>query len=1080
MTTEKIPGQARNDKGTDGTTGGAADRRSDQGPVGCTLSFRPRPEQGRAEKSLENRRFLVSFVPVTERGKTIWVVILGLLLGAAPLFAQIEVPGNDPGRTRWSEIRGGTYRLIYPVGMDSLALSYYNELQRFSMPLARSIGFVPGSLQFGKTPVILHPFAPYSNGSVTWAPRRMELYTMPEPYNSLPQPWVTQLAVHEGRHLAQMQFGYKGGLKYPWYGLGEMWIGALAGIYPGPALLEGDAVVAETALTRSGRGRTADFLGYYHVAFDNGDWRDWYKWRYGSYLHYAPDYYAAGYMIVAGTRYFFNDPLFTRRYFKRVNETPWKLFSFQNTVRTASGRKFRESWQKIMQSWRDIWQEEAAARAPFDSLTRVTPDPVFATDYGLEVFADGKLYATKEGLSIARQLITFDEDGKEKVRKAFAATTSALFFDPNKHRMYWSETIRDPRWELAGKSIIRYFNPSDLRFHDLTSKGRLFNPRPSPDGEYLSCVEYPVEGGSRVAIIRTEDGSTAWNIPAPGKNEQLTEVAWTEETLYALAISDEGYTIWTHDADGGGEWKALTQPSLSKMHYLDATGDTVEFVSDRSGVKEWYNLDVSTGKVTRMTNSKYGGSDYILDEDGESLWCISQTQKGMMVFKTDAEDLRPEEVDLTEVHKYRVADRLTEQEDSLAAFYPEPEPIAPSEPVKYSKGAHLFKFHSWAPIYFNYDSISSASFDFTYRTASLGVTGLFQNELGTAYGFIGYSAHKNPQDKKRWKHSLHGKFTYTGWYPVIEASFDFNDRNAIKYGCNRVFGADEEYLTLSSGRRKAPYICGDLSVYIPFNFSKGGWLGGFIPQVKYSISNDIFNTTERDIAFIPAIPSGRHQVFFDSQDGVNVPLQNLTVSARGYWMRPLAPSNVYPSVGVGAELGAFLRPGLTGIFSPGVYAYLYGYAPGFWHTQGFRFSAMYQQALLADGRVTDVHLNTLPRGFNSSIYGQLSDVPAQVKLTVDYAIPIFIGDISVMSPVVYIKNLQAIPHFDISFIGGTLFSAGADLTVKLANLLWFPFDCSVGVSLDVNGGSRFNALREIMDKKTVRRFSAGFIFSMDI
>ena len=56
----------------------------------------------------------------------------------------------------------------------------------------------------------------------------------------------------------------------------------------------------------------------------------------------------------------------------------------------------------------------------------------------------------------------------------------------------------------------------------------------------------------------------------------------------------------------------------------------------------------------------------------------------------------------------------------------------------------------------------------------------------------------------------------------------------------------------------------------------------------------------------------------------------------------------------------------------------------------------------------------------------------------------------------------------------------ADLTVKLANLLWFPFDCSVGVSLDVNGGSRFNALREIMDKKTVRRFSAGFIFSMDI
>ena len=1008
--------------------------------------------------------------------------LAGLLwvLPTLSLNAQIHVSGNDPGRTRWSEIQGGTYRLIYPVGMDSLARCYYDELQRFSTPLARSIGFVPGSLQFGKTPVILHPFAPYSNGSVTWAPRRMELYTMPEPYNSLPQPWVSQLAVHEGRHLSQMQFGYKGGLKYPWYGLGEMWIGALAGFYPGPALLEGDAVVAETALTRSGRGRTADFLGYYHVAFDNGDWRDWYQWRYGSYRRYAPDYYAAGYMIVAGTRYFFNDPLFTRRYFKRVNETPWKPFSFQNTVKTASGRKFRESWQKIMQSWRDIWQEEAAARAPFDSLTRVTPDPVFPVDYFLEVFADGKLYATKEGHSFARQLITIDNSGKEKIHKAFAPTTSALFFDANRHRMYWSETRRDPRWELAGKSVIRYFNTSDLRFHDLTTKGRLFNPKPSPDGHYLSCVEYPAEGGSRVAVIRADDGSTACTIPAPGNNEQLTETAWTENTLYALAISDEGYTLWAHNADGSGEWKALTKPSLSKMLYLDADGDFIEFVSDRTGVKEWYNLDAASGKVSRMTSSRYGGSDYVLDEETDSLWLVSQTQKGMMVFRTAAKDLRPEDVDLAEVHKYRVADRLTEQEDSLAAFYPETDPPEPSEPKKYSKGAHLFKFHSWAPIYFNYDSISSSSFDFTYQTASLGVTGLFQNELSTAYGFIGYSAHKNPQDKSKWKHSLHGQFNYTGWYPVIETSFDFNDRNAVKYNCNRVLAADEEYLTLSRGVRKAPYVVGNISVYIPLNFSRGGWLSGFIPQVKYSISNDIINTTERGLMFLPTLPSGRHQEFLDSRDGVNVPLQSLTVSARGYWMRPLAPSNVYPSLGIGAELGSFLRPGLTRIFSPGIYAYLYGYAPGFWHTQGFRFSAMYQQALLMDGRVGDVHLNMLPRGFKSSILGLLPDVPSQARLTVDYAIPIYIGDISIMSPFLYIKNLQAVPHFDISFIGGTLFSAGTDLTVKLANLVWLPFDCSVGVSLDVNGGSLFKALRDATDKKTVRRFSAGFIFSMDM
>ena len=389
--------------------------------------------------------------------------------------------------------------------MDSLARSYYNELQRFTIPLARSIGFEPGALQFGKTPVILHPYTSWSNGSVTWTPRRMELYTMPDPYGSLPQPWVTQLAVHEGRHLAQMQFAYKGWLKYPWYAIGELWPGALAGLYPDPALLEGDAVVAETALTQSGRGRSADFLNYYHVAFDNGDWRDWYQWRYGSYRHYTPDYYTSGYMIVAGTRYFFNDPAFTRRYFKRVTETPWKLFSFQKTVQSASGRKFGESWQKIMQGWRDIWKEEAAARAPFDSMDRVSKEPEFPADYSLETFADGNLYITKSGMDIGAQLITMEKDGSEKVIRAFSATESSLYFDPNRHRMYWSETVRDPRWELAGKSLIRYFSTKDHKPRDLTHTGRLFHPCPSPDGEYLSCVEYTNTGSSLIRVISAED-----------------------------------------------------------------------------------------------------------------------------------------------------------------------------------------------------------------------------------------------------------------------------------------------------------------------------------------------------------------------------------------------------------------------------------------------------------------------------------------------------------------------------------------------------------------------------------------------
>ena len=89
----------------------------------------------------------------------------------------------------------------------------------------------PGGLQWGRTPVILHPFNPYSNGSVAWAPKRMDLYTHPEPYGSIPLSWMTQLTVHESRHVAQMQLAYRKPFRWVNYLVGEMWPGAVSALF---------------------------------------------------------------------------------------------------------------------------------------------------------------------------------------------------------------------------------------------------------------------------------------------------------------------------------------------------------------------------------------------------------------------------------------------------------------------------------------------------------------------------------------------------------------------------------------------------------------------------------------------------------------------------------------------------------------------------------------------------------------------------------------------------------------------------------------------------------------------------------
>ena len=213
--------------------------------------------------------------------------------------------------------------------------------------------------------MILHPWNPYSNGSVAWAPKRMDLYTHPEAYGPYPQSWMTQLTTHESRHVAQMQLSYRRPFKWVNYLVGEMWSGAVSAFYTPPVFLEGDAVVAETALTAAGRGRNADFLNYYHLAFDNGDWRDWYKWVYGSFKKAGPDYYTVGYMTVAGMRYFYDQPSFTADYFDYVTKRPFPVARLQHYVKRVSGQPFKKTWQGIMEGFHEIWEQEEDARAPF-------------------------------------------------------------------------------------------------------------------------------------------------------------------------------------------------------------------------------------------------------------------------------------------------------------------------------------------------------------------------------------------------------------------------------------------------------------------------------------------------------------------------------------------------------------------------------------------------------------------------------------------------------------------------------------------------------------------------------------------
>ena len=68
-------------------------------------------------------------------------LILALLIPSVA-NAQFYVTGDDPGRLKWNFIDTESFRVIYPVGSDSLARDYAFKLEKYKVPVSRSTGHI--------------------------------------------------------------------------------------------------------------------------------------------------------------------------------------------------------------------------------------------------------------------------------------------------------------------------------------------------------------------------------------------------------------------------------------------------------------------------------------------------------------------------------------------------------------------------------------------------------------------------------------------------------------------------------------------------------------------------------------------------------------------------------------------------------------------------------------------------------------------------------------------------------------------------------------------------------------------------
>lgn len=957
-----------------------------------------------------------------KRNSFLIIFMSACLFFGRDIRAQFYKVGNDNGFLKWNSISTGHYKIIYPEGRDSTASEYARELEKYWNCVGVSAGFNPGESYGKKFPVILHTDHVDPNGMVLWAPMRMNLYTLPPAYSPSSCPWSMQLAVHESRHVSQMQFVNSGGFKYMNYFFGEMLAASLSAIYPNLHLLEGDAVVTETVLTKFGRGRSHDFLEYYKYAFDNGDFRSWGRWRYGSYKKYAPNHYALGYLTIAGTRYCYDDPFFSKRYFSSVVNKPWRFFNMQRTVREASGKNFDKSFREIEEAFIKIWRKNSEQRAPFDSAcVYYNPSPSLFLTYKNLVPADGGIYAIKYGQGESGTLVFIDDSGNERQIRPFETNISRLKMAGN--RLWWSEKIPDIRWELQSSSRIRYFDLSSGTIKDFTSSGNYFNPDISPDGTRLAAVSYDDKGKTSLVVFATDDKKICFKIEAPPGMQMVTPV-WSDDKIIISAITRDGMGLYIADLSDGS-LSELMPPSTASMDDLGTFKDDkkhVFFSSDLNGSREFHQIDIDSATAYRLTSLKYGGHDFCFSKDRCRLFFTSVSDKGYFPNYLETKKMNPKKVDLSDVSEDEIVSVLTKQELNILKEnkinMADDSGIKISAPEKFNKYSSIFNFHSWAPFYMDNETISNMSFESLSSRGGPGATVFFNSILDDASGTVGYLISKNP-DTGGIAHRLTADFEYRGWYPVIRINASIGGRNAVSYKIDA-----NKKPKFYKEIRNIPYMRGAVQAYLPMNFSSSGWLKGIIPSLTYSINNDGYESYCKNIL-------------------VNTFL-------RGFSVLKTPVSKVYPKFGIGGTLGYVFKTDGMNFYSPSVYADFYTYLPGIVGTQGMRVSV--KTAYSVQKNKLSLIYN-LPRGFSSSQY--IPGARFNMLASLDYSIPVYVGDIDFIHPVLYIKNFELRPHADYSFgimpsaqVG--MCSVGTEVNVHTANLFFIPYGATIGFDYNCN------------------------------
>ena len=683
-------------------------------------------------------------------------VIAALLFFLACLSLEVEAQeeiGLNPPSLKWQQISTPAGRVIFPKGLDSLAYRAAG-IMHHQRTHDRSL---VGTGKTKRIPTILQNQSAMPAGFATPAPWRNEFYlTPPQNLFTGPVPWFDYLTTHEYRHAQQFYMANKGFTRPFKYLMGQTgWL--LHALINQPLWFrEGDAVVAETFLTKAGRGRQPRFHTEYRAMRLSGYQFNYEKANYpASFRDFVPNPYRLGYYLTTKLRRDWGDTIWQKVLYDTYHRNP--VYGFNRSLKKNTGLTtkalYHQTVAELDSSWRQTAKNLTLTPA---TIVRKAPRKTYTNYRVPHYLPDGTIIILKDGFDEIRTFYKITPGGVEQKLFPYGIySDDHVMFAAAGDLMTWAESGFDERWINQDYSIVKTYNFRTGETKKITAQTRYFAPAPSPDGNKIIAVHSDKFSRHTLVILDAQTGKLRQQLPNPG-NPYLAQPRWLPDNqqVVALAVNSQGNSLIQVNTQTG-ETRTLLPYTPVPLNRPYPHGDYVYFSAGYTGIDNIYALKITSGKIYQVTSVRFGAYEPVISENGKKLLYSHYTPDGYAVAETPVDpshwpELKPNPETDIRFHEPLLQEK--ENRDMTDAIFRQDFPITKYQ--AFTDG--LFNIYGWFP---------------TFGNNQYGAEFYTRNLMSTLSGTLGLFYHTN---EKALGSSIN--LSYAGLYPVFDLESGLNTR----------------------------------------------------------------------------------------------------------------------------------------------------------------------------------------------------------------------------------------------------------------------------------------------------------------